>query len=346
MLPASASTGRAFSPPATRGPMGLPQYRVRTSDDVDEHAGLLSAWQQQYDQLSGGRFSGRVRELWVDGPRLQVFHEHTSRQTSQQCAPWSGSVWFGLADRHCRQPLHFCGQAQRTDQGRALLRARASEGFELRTPPDFGIYGVVLDQDWLQAQAEAAGLGPAARGLAHPAQAIALSEERHAALCQTFEQLLQLGQAGEVDLPWGRLALQAGLEQLLHLLCAGPGAEGAAPRPAAAQRRFALVMAARELARQPSHEALGVDDLCQRLHLTRRTLQNHFQAVLGESPAEFLKAVRLNACRRALRAGPADASVQTVAACWGFSHMGHFSQDYKALFGELPSETRRRGAAC
>lgn len=341
MHSASASTGRAPAPPAAGWSIDPPRYRVRTSDDVDEHAAHLSAWQQQYDQLSGGRFSGRVRELWVDGPRLQVFHEHTSRQTSQQCAPWSGSVWFGLADRHGGQPLHFCGQAQRTDPGRALLRARASEGFELRTPPDFGIYGVVLDQEWLQSQADAAGL--VAPGLASPAQAIALSEERHAALCHTFEQLLQLGQSGEVDLPWGRLALQAGLSQLLHLLCVAPGGESGVPRSAVAQRRFALVMAARELARQPSHEALGVDELCQRLHLTRRTLQNHFQAVLGESPAEFLKAVRLNACRRALRAGPPDTSVQTVAARWGFSHMGHFSHDYKVLFGELPSETRRRG---
>ena len=198
---------------------------------------------------------------------------------------------------------------------------------------------------WLELDpwVEAAGL--AAPGLAPPAQAISLSDGHHAALCHTIEQLLQLGQSGEVDLPWGRLALQAGLAQLLHLLCAGPGGDAGVPRPAAAQRRFALVMAARELARQPNHEALGVDELCQRLHLTRRTLQNHFQAVLGESPAEFLKAVRLNACRRALRAGPADAPVQTVAARWGFSHMGHFSQDYKALFGELPSETRRRGAA-
>lgn len=318
------------------------QYRVRVSDDVDEHAGHLSAWQQQYDQLSGGRFSGRVRELWMDGPRLQVFHEHTSGQTSQQCAPWSGSVWFGLADRHCREPLHFCGQAQRTDQGHALLRARASEGFELRTPPDFGIYGVVLDQAWLQAQVDAEGLGDAVCDLSQPAQARALSPAQHVALCDTLEQLLQLGHSDELDQPWGRLALQAGLERLLHLLCGARADDPARPRPPAAQRRFALVMAARELARQPSHQALGVDELCQRLHLTRRTLQNHFQSVLGESPAEFLKAVRLNACRRALRACEPGDAVQDVAARWGFSHMGHFSQDYKALFGELPSETRRR----
>jgi len=69
--------------------------------------------------------------------------------------------------------------------------------------------------------------------------------------------------------------------------------------------------------------------------------------VLGISPKRYLRLVRLNGVRRDLksRAHEARVKVQDVAARWGFSHMGHFSQDYKALFGELPSETRRRGAA-
>jgi AraC family ethanolamine operon transcriptional activator len=102
-------------------------------------------------------------------------------------------------------------------------------------------------------------------------------------------------------------------------------------------------MAARELVSHPMNHAMTVDDLCAQLHVTRRTLQNHFQRVVGESPADFLKAVRLNACRRRLREARAGAAltVQGVAAQWGFFHMGHFSADYKAMFGELPSKTLR-----
>ena len=39
------------------------------------------------------------------------------------------------------------------------------------------------------------------------------------------------------------------------------------------------------------------------------------------------------------------ATVQGVAARWGFWHMGAFSADYKRQFGELPSATRRQAGA-
>jgi AraC-like DNA-binding protein len=34
--------------------------------------------------------------------------------------------------------------------------------------------------------------------------------------------------------------------------------------------------------------------------------------------------------------------VTDAATAWGFWHFGHFSQEYKKLFGELPSDTLRR----
>ncbi|XAH26203.1 helix-turn-helix domain-containing protein [Xylophilus sp. GW821-FHT01B05] len=314
------------------------RYEVRASGDVDEHAGNISAWQQEYDQLSCGRFAGQVRELWIDGPRLQVFHEHTAQETSQQCMPWQGAVWFGISDARHREPLHFCG-TQHSNADRTVMRARARDGFALRTPRDFGIYGVVMDEDWLHAQADALGLAP----LPSLAQAAAIAPAVHTALCQTIEALLRLGSSGETGQAWGRVALNALLSHLLRLLASTGDESAALPALRASQRRFATVMAARELASRPNHEALSVDDLCARLHLTRRTLQNHFQSVVGESPADFLKAVRLNACRRHLREASTTAqTVQDVAAQWGFFHMGHFSQDYKLMFGELPSQTLRQ----
>jgi AraC-like DNA-binding protein len=34
--------------------------------------------------------------------------------------------------------------------------------------------------------------------------------------------------------------------------------------------------------------------------------------------------------------------VTAVALRWGFGHLGQFAADYRARFGELPSETLRR----
>lgn len=67
-------------------------------------------------------------------------------------------------------------------------------------------------------------------------------------------------------------------------------------------------MAARELAVQPHAGTMPLQELRARLHLAPRTLRNHFHETVGESPADFLKAVRLNACRRALRSALAGAT--------------------------------------
>jgi len=313
------------------------RYETRDSDDVDQHAGHLSSWRQQYDQISRGRFEGRVRELWLDEPGLQVFHEYTGQQTNQQCEPWAGAIWFGVPDGRCTSDVHFCGRRQDWGAGRPVLRACADAGFALHTPRDFGIYGVTVDEAWLRLQLERLHLPvPKAQ-----VQARGVSPAVHLAICETIEAVLRLSAAGDAEQPWGRMALQAMIEHLLRLLSSEEDASTMIEFDLS-RRRWAIVMTARELVSHPMNHAMTVDDLCAQLHVTRRTLQNHFQRVVGESPADFLKAVRLNACRRRLRESEAAmVAIQEVAAQWGFFHMGHFSADYKAMFGELPSQTLR-----
>lgn len=325
-----------------------PRYQALASDDVDQHASHLSCWQQQYDQLSQGRFAGTVRELWADaGPRLQVFHEHTHQQTNQQCLPWRGAVWFGIPDGRPQDALHFCGRRQPAECTRPVLRAAQGAAFTLRTPADFGIYGVVVDADWLARRLDTLAVHDAGAQTRAMLQAVPVPPAVHQAICHTIEAMLHLGHAGRAAHPDGRAALQVLLDQLLRLLCARPDALPEADRPPpadpAARRRLATVMLARELVSRPMNHTMTVDDVCAELHLTRRTLQNHFHSVVGDSPADFLKAVRMNACRRRLREG--GATVQDVAAQWGFFHMGHFAHDYKQMFGELPSQTLRGHAA-
>jgi len=219
------------------------------------------------------------------------------------------------------------------------LRAAADAGFALHTPRDFGIYGVAVDEAWLQSQLDRLHLAaPKA-----PVQARGVSPAVHLAICETIEAVLRLSAAGDADQSWGRMALQAMVDHLLRLLSDHEEDASTMIEFDLGRRRWAIVMKARELVSRPLNHAMTVDDLCAQLHVTRRTLQNHFQRVVGESPADFLKAVRLNACRRRLReVSVASLTVQEVAAQWGFFHMGHFSADYKAMFGELPSQTLRQ----
>ena len=90
----------------------------------------------------------------------------------------------------------------------------------------------------------------------------------------------------------------------------------------------------------------SVEELCLRLRTSRRTLQNSFRQVADATPVHYLRCVRLNAVRRQLMSIPApDLNIAQAAADRGFNHLSHFARQYKALFGELPSETQR-GRTC
>lgn len=90
--------------------------------------------------------------------------------------------------------------------------------------------------------------------------------------------------------------------------------------------------------------APSVIELCQRLQISRRTVQNSFRTVAETTPVKYLRSVRLNGVRRELMATRAsDLAIGDAAANWGFFHMSHFAADYQELFGELPSQTRRIG---
>jgi len=93
-----------------------------------------------------------------------------------------------------------------------------------------------------------------------------------------------------------------------------------------------------------TQESLTVLDLCRMLRCSRRTLQTSFQRVANVTPVEYLRSIRLNAVHRLLRSTSADElRIGDAAARWGFTHLSYFAREYRDLFGELPSQTVRKG---
>jgi len=110
-------------------------------------------------------------------------------------------------------------------------------------------------------------------------------------------------------------------------------------------RGHAIVSRAQDYMREHVEEPLTIEDLCRDLGVSRRTLQYSFREVLRVNPVSYLRALRLNGVRRALKAvDQRCGSVQDIAARWGFWHLSHFASDYRRMFGELPSETLSRSA--
>ncbi len=85
-----------------------------------------------------------------------------------------------------------------------------------------------------------------------------------------------------------------------------------------------------------------IDDLAEVAGVSARSLYNGFKKAYGCPPMVFVKRVRLRRARELLQR-PDDATTVTgVAFACGFSNLGHFANDYRMAFGELPSDTLRR----
>ena len=78
------------------------------------------------------------------------------------------------------------------------------------------------------------------------------------------------------------------------------------------------------------------------LGMSDRTVRNDFARTFGVGPARFLKSRRMYAAREVLLAADADATVTRIAAAHGFTELGQFAAEYRAMFGESPSQTKRR----
>jgi transcriptional regulator GlxA family with amidase domain len=89
----------------------------------------------------------------------------------------------------------------------------------------------------------------------------------------------------------------------------------------------------------------GIAELCRKTGIKRRTLLRAFQSIRGTTPSRYLRAVRLDLARQAfLVPAPGCKSVTEIATRFGFRELGRFSVEYRATFGESPSETIRRAA--
>lgn len=91
-------------------------------------------------------------------------------------------------------------------------------------------------------------------------------------------------------------------------------------------------------------EPVRLDALADVAGVRPRTLETHFKMFLGTTPLGWVRRMRLARARQELlHAGP-DATVTGVALANGFSQLGRFAAEYRKLFGEPPSATRRRAA--
>ncbi|HEX5394568.1 MAG TPA: helix-turn-helix domain-containing protein [Rhodocyclaceae bacterium] len=301
--------------------------RVTRANDADEHAQNLSRWDQRYDQLSAGSFEGQVTELWL--PNTQVFVETANQQLRQTCAAWHSSVWFGIPAAVEGQ-MSMGGHA--LSEQAVCIRDGGAE-FDLMTAPGFDLFGVVVDRaafgEYLETT-ERRSLDQ----LLRQGDVLNLPLRIKRELCATLAGILGDAVARPAD------QLQQRIFAVLARLLTADGERDGSVNRIRLQRQETVNRVCDYLLQNPE-EPPSIPDLCNRFHLSRRSLQNCFESATGMAPLAYMRSLRLNEVRRELKYGDQRRAISNVAYSWGFNHLSQFAQDYRRLFGESPSAARR-----
>ncbi|MFI7480783.1 helix-turn-helix domain-containing protein [Kocuria sp. M1R5S2] len=90
-------------------------------------------------------------------------------------------------------------------------------------------------------------------------------------------------------------------------------------------------------------EDIGLPEMAEAARMSTRGLQAAFRRELGTTPTARLREARLDAAHRDLTASDptAGATVEAIAARWGFTHRGRFAAAYRARHGRSPAATLR-----
>lgn len=312
-----------------------PALYTHVADDPNAHADNLRGWTQIYDQLSSGGFSGKISGACFGA--VHLFCESTNLSLRQSCVVRSRSWWFGIP---VSDHDSFRIDSRRVENGAIAIR-QGQLPFELITPPNFRILGIVVDQEMLANYLRS--MDPVHGDLACPQpdtiQADPESRERLRHLIH--EMLGEIARRPSVlALPGASNAMHNGLlDAIAGLYAASVHEKGVSRRE---MQSSLIVRNVRQFLLDHSDRVISVPELCGVFHVSRRTLQYAFEQVLGISPTAYLRILRLNGARRDLCRKDVRVSVQQVAADWGFWHLSQFAKDYRSLFQELPSATLKR----
>jgi AraC-like DNA-binding protein len=123
------------------------------------------------------------------------------------------------------------------------------------------------------------------------------------------------------------------IREMLFLVLDGP--QGDSLRALAEGPASQLADVVREMnARFAERRAIG--DLAQMARMSVPTFHQHFKAMTGTSPLQYMKAVRLIRARQMLLGG---GMVKTVAHDVGYESETQFSREYRRFFGSPPSHS-------
>lgn len=309
------------------------------SFDVNQQAESLVRWDQNYNQHSNGVFNGYLDELKLGG--IHFFEEFTNQALQQHCSLNDNNLWLGFSLQPQRPKINNNEMAA----GQIMTRPSDIE-FELITPSDFHIYGLVLSEASLNNEMA----GADTEHWLDINKKIAFSNPNHY-VSYELAKLINLLLETNNESSNGNLFANNDPERvkrLMPLINSKVADLLTQLKYNVPQESFTHQTKKRVIAdvnahiKQTNNYPLTTTELCRISNVSRRTLQYCFKEGFGMSPIQYIRDCRLNEIRRCLLKLDNEFAISDLAVNFGFFHTATFNAHYKKLFGETPTQTKQR----
>lgn len=294
-------------------------------NDCDQWLEMAAGWDLRFQQLDRGALVASMSRVMT--PELVLQNVHASRRLHQSgCAP-HGLLTFGLpVESH----LHRC--FGRELGATSIINFGRTGGYESVSEPDFNGQTVSIQADSFLDDCRALGGSTALQELIRQDEEFVVSEKHRNRLLMLGSALTRCATGNDRE-QQGALEIVSDIRYLLALAIIQSDSQATTLSRAARHR--ALDKALEVIHAQDGQ--VSIPSICENAAVSARSLSRAFKERFGLSTKQYMIAVRLSGVRRELKDGRAN--VTRAASKFGFWHLGQFSADYQAMFGELPSDT-------
>lgn len=310
--------------------------------DVDEQASMLPEWEQEYQQLGHGKFSGCLS--YAEIQEFTLIRETSNKALHESVMPPEDQMVIGMSLGSENSPS-FNGKV--FDRN-SLLMIDGQRSHDIRTDGYLELLGIAVNRDYFFSKVQEQDARIATDSLN---STVTQLEPRAADMLRQYfimvSDILQHREHNAVSALTPRILANSAISNIALAVSLSRDDQYAEAMPKLQQRRDRIVQTAIDYMRANASEEIGILDVCAATHVSRRTLQYCFEERLNISPLQYLKALRLNQARRQLKhlvelqvAHEHQNTIASVAALCGFNHASRFASDYKRMFGELPSQIK------
>jgi AraC family ethanolamine operon transcriptional activator len=312
----------------------MAQVVTLESRDIDDQAQALNGFRQTYEQLGRGRFRGQAWH-WIGEPGF-LLREQTNRSLRQHFRPPTAHVTVAMA-LAVEPGSVFAGRPLDRE---SLLVLDCEQEYDLLSAGELDVIGLSVDRQMLStlAPAKVEWLQRAQTESNLPLQPEAAAAIRDMLLAVSRRAEREIDALNEAN--GDATMLSATLTQTVMLAMAGDRGEHATHIPRRADTRLKVVKRAIDYMQAHLHDDIGIAEICSAACASRRSLQYCFEEFMHTTPQAYLRALRLNRARRALKLKDGQPNT-ALANDLGFASASHFTRHYKLMFDELPSETMK-----